>query len=269
MLPAETAVSAPSLTSPAVRVRATGVSRRFYVWMAYACAFIAFAGFAPSYWAPVATGSFAGPSILHVHGLLFSAWTLLFVAQARFAASGRFEHHRALGLAGISVATAMLMLGVLVATASIEAGIARGLGQQARTFSIVPITIILSFAGLVIAAIANIRRPEIHMRLMLVASISVLPPAIARVVFLLLSPEGTLKPAMGDTPPIEVSLIPSFAANLLLVVAIVYDWRMRGRPHPAYLIAGACLVAVQIVRIPLGGTAAWHTVTEWLVRMMP
>lgn len=268
MVPGETAVSVAPLTSPVIRARARGVSRQFYVWMAYACAFIAFAGFTPSYWAPVATGSFAGPSILHVHGLLFSAWTLLFVAQARFAASGRFEHHRAVGLAGISVATAMLIFGILVATASIEAGIARGLEQQARAFSIVPITIILSFAGLVAAAIANIRRPEIHMRLMLAASISVLPPAIARVVLLLLSPERTLKPAMGDTPPIEMSLIPSFAANLLLVVAIVYDWRRRGRPHPAYLIAGAFLVVVQVARIPLSRTAAWHAVTDWLVRMM-
>lgn len=51
-------------------------------WMAGLCMMVAFAGFTPSYWAPVATGSFTGPPIFHIHGLLFSLWTVFFVAQA-------------------------------------------------------------------------------------------------------------------------------------------------------------------------------------------
>ena len=35
--------------------------------MACVCALVAFAGFTPTYWAPVATGRFTGPSILHLH----------------------------------------------------------------------------------------------------------------------------------------------------------------------------------------------------------
>ena len=208
-----------------------------------------------TYWAPVATGSFVGPPILHVHGLLFSAWMLLFIAQARFAASGRFEHHRSLGLVGISLATAMLFAGLMVAITSINDGIARGFEQQTRAFSIVPITIILFFAATVAAAIANTRRPDVHMRLMLVASISLLPPAIARIFFVSLAPASSPTTAgVGRTASRRLFVGASFASDLLLVVAIANDWRTRGRPHPTYIITGALMFVLQIVRVPISGT---------------
>jgi len=265
MLP--TGGAAAQIPSPVILPRARAESRQFYVWMAYACAFVAIAGFTPTYWAPIAAGSFVGPPILHVHNLLFSAWMLLFIAQARFAASGRFEYHRSLGLVGVSLATAMLFAGLIVAIMSIDTGIARGFEQQARAFSIVPITIVLFFAATVAVAIANTRRPDVHMRLMLVASISLLPPAIARIFFLFLAPAGTPRPGLGEPPAVVFSLVPSFASDLLLLVAMMNDWRTRGRPHPTYVIAGALMIALQIVRLPFSGTPAWRAVTDWLLTL--
>ncbi len=70
-----------------------------------------------------------------------------------------------------------------------------------------------------------------HMRLMLVASISILPPAVARMLFFFLAPSGSPRPGLGEPPAVMFSLVPHLAADLLLVVAIVHDWRARGRPH--------------------------------------
>lgn len=254
-----------SVTSPLVLSTPRDELRHFYVRMAYACALVAIAGFTPTYWAPVASGTFGGAPIVHVHGLLFSAWPLLLITQARLAAAGRFERHRAIGFVGIALATAMLFAGIAVVIHSLKGGIASGFETQARAFAIVPLSIVLTFAGLVATAIANVRRPEVHMRLMLAASITLLPPAIARILFLFLAPEGTAAPGQGEPPTVAFALIPSFMANSLLVIAMVHDWRRRGRPHSAYLIAGACIVAVQIVRIPLGRTTAWHDITAWLL----
>ena len=79
----------------------------FYVWMAGLCALIAFGGFAATYWLQLAAGTFVGPPILHVHGLIFSAWPLLLLSQTILAANGRMEHHRAWGVFGVALATAM------------------------------------------------------------------------------------------------------------------------------------------------------------------
>lgn len=259
MPPVDVVVPAP-LATPRTLTRTRVDDPRFYERMAYACAFIAFAGFVPTYWAPVAAGSFTGAPILHVHGLLFSAWTVLFVVQTRLVARGRLPSHRRLGMAGIALATAMLFVGLRVVAANVEAGIARGTAEQARAFAIVPTSLIVGFAVLVGAAIAFARRRDVHMRLMLVATITILPPAIARVVLLLLAPEG----ASPGPPPIGMTLVPAFFANLLLVAAMVHDWRRRGRPHPVYLITGAALLVVQLARVPLSGSAAWLAMAEWL-----
>lgn len=265
-MPKTTVVDVP-LLPPVALPRSRVDERQFYVTMAYVCAFVAIAGFIPTYWAPVASQTFGGAPILHVHGLLFSAWPVLFITQARLAVAGRFEHHRAMGFAGISLATAMSFAGVAVVIHSLDAGISAGFEPQIRAFAIVPLSIVVSFAALVAGAMANVRRPEVHMRLMLAASITVLPPAIARILFLLLAPEGTAAPGQGAPPTVVFALAPSFLANSLLIIAMIHDWRKRGRVHSAYVTAGVFLVVVQIARIPFSASTTWHAITSWLLRL--
>ena len=240
-------------------------SRRFFVWMGGACALIAIAGFVPTYWAPVASGRFDGSLVLHLHGLLFSAWPLLFIAQAALAATNRIERHRVLGYVGIALATGMLFAGTIVVVGGLESGIAQGFEPQVRAFSIVPLSILWCFVAAVVAALANVRRPDVHMRLMLVATITLLTPAIARLFILVLAPPGSPGPGIGEPPTVGFALMPSIVTDLLLVVPMVHDWRKHGRPHPIYFVSAFCLLAVQIVRIPLSATPAWHAVTSWLL----
>jgi len=55
-----------------VGVVATSHARYFYFYMALACIAVAFLGFAPTYWLPLASGSFSSTPVVHFHGLLFS-----------------------------------------------------------------------------------------------------------------------------------------------------------------------------------------------------
>ncbi len=244
-------------------------TKYFYVWMAGLCMLVAFAGFAPSYWVPVATGSFKGAPILHIHGLLFSFWTVFFVAQAALASSGRIARHRAVGLVGISLATSMVIIGVITALVSMKRGIALGYADSAKAFSIVPLLGIPVFAGLFIAAIANVRRPEVHKRLMLVATISLLQAAVGRVFRLFLAPPAVLAlpPTDVPPPPVMFTVGPGIASDLIILIGIVYDWRTRGRPHPAYLIGGGIVLAAQLIKVPLSTTAAWHAIADGLLAL--
>src|SRR6185436_17554238 len=100
--------------------------RWFYVWMAGASALIAFAGFAPTYWLQLAPGTFVGSPLLHLHGLLFSAWPLYLILQTTLAARGLVSRHRAWGLLGVSLATAMVLVGFAVADHVLAARLAAG-----------------------------------------------------------------------------------------------------------------------------------------------
>jgi hypothetical protein len=90
-------------------------ARLFYVWMAAVCALVAFAGFAPTYWLQLPAGTFVGSPLVHIHGALFSIWTLLLLSQTLLVANGRLNNHRAWGLAGISLATSMVGFGMAAA----------------------------------------------------------------------------------------------------------------------------------------------------------
>jgi hypothetical protein len=54
-------------------------------------------------------------------------------------------------------------------------------------------------------------------------------------------------------------LLPALVAYLLLVAAIVFDWRTRGRPHPVYLFGGAALIAVKVLNLPISTSTWWHS----------
>jgi hypothetical protein len=242
-------------------------TRWFYVWTAGACSLIAFGGFAPTYWLQLAPATFIGSPLLHLHALLFSAWTVLFFLQTIFAALGRLDRHRALGLLGVSLATAMVFVGCAAANEVLAKRLAAGLGDPARAFHIVAISLMVLFGGLVFAAIANVRRPEIHKRLMLLATISVIPPAIARVFFALnVGIAPGLRPGLGPLRTPESVVAPELVADALVLTGMIYDWRTRGQPHPAYVIGGVIMVAVQIVRVPISRTPWWYAIADFLAR---
>jgi hypothetical protein len=237
-----------------VRVIATSHARYFYFYMALACVAVAFLGFAPTYWLPMASGKMPPMPVVHFHGLLFFAWTLFFAFQTWLAASGQITRHRTIGMIGVSLATAMTIFGFLAAVNAMKRSAALGLTDEGIAFAIVPLSGILFFAVVVTFAIAAVRQPETHKRLMLLASISLLDAAVARWFLTFLAPPGPLGP-----PPVPVTIPPAFVAYLLLVAAMVFDWRTRGRPHPVYVYGGIALVAVKLLNWPISVTPFWHS----------
>ena len=238
---------------------------RFYVWMAIACVVIAFGGFAPTYWLQLPAGTFVGSRLLHLHGALFFAWTILLLVQTVLVASGRLPNHRAMGLAGIALASAMVFTGIAAAIGTLTLGLSEGYGDRSRAFMIIPVTAIGLFAGFFAAAIANIQRPEWHKRLMILATVSLLQAAMGRVFFVLITGGGPgLRPGLGAPPPLSIGLVPSLIVELLIVAGMAYDWKTRGRPHPAWLIGVAVITAVILIRGPIAGTSAWLATADFL-----
>jgi hypothetical protein len=100
---------------------------------------------------------------------------------------------------------------------------------------------------------------------MLLATVSTLPPALARVFFAVKVGIGPgLRP--GLVPPRSVAevLMPTLLADALVLAGVVYDIRKRGRPHPVYLVGGGLMIAIHVLRIPVSTTAWWYAVADFL-----
>jgi hypothetical protein len=249
---------------------------KFYLWVAVAMAATAFIGFTPTFWMPLAQGVPERIGVLAVHGMLFFGWTLFVIYQAWLAASGNVVRHRDVGLIGVSLATAMVIFGVLAAINSATRADAMNAGAAGESFIVVPLAAVLLFAVMVTAALLNIRRPEWHKRLMLSATAVTLDAAIARPFIVYLVMGGHPPPFHGTVglagfnnppPPVIGVLPPALIALLFIVAGMVRDWRVLGKVHPAYWWAGGFALSVHLLKIPFSDTALWHGFARSLISL--
>ena len=216
-----------------------------------------FVGFARSYFLRPWFPDWPAPTerfFYSVHGTLFTTWFVLLVAQVWLVSRGRFAAHRRLGWVGACVAAVMLPVGIHAVLLSARRDVLRtDLPFSPLPFLTVPVFDLLVFAVLVAAAITLRRRPAWHKRLMLVASISVLTAAVARV------------PGIIAASPADIWRFLA-ATDLFLMPLVAWDLRSLRGVHPATLIAGGVLVVSQPLRLWLGHTDAWMALATALTR---
>lgn len=255
-----------TIAQPHAVPRARPVARaRFYFLLSLACLALGVGGFFATYWLQIALGNFTGAPLLHIHGLVFTGWLLLLVGQNWRIALGRLDHHRAWGLAGIVLATLMLVVGYVTAIAGLGNRLEAGYTDDARAFLIVPFFSVTAFFAFFVAALANIRRPEWHKRFIFVATTVALVPAVARFAFLYRRgyAPGT-RPSEFPPSPVDASLVPLLIACAIVIgTGMVFDWRTRGRPHPAWVIGLVVLIGGAILRAPISVTPAWQSFADW------
>src|ERR1700730_9503456 len=108
---------------------------------------IVLAGFGRTYYV---RGLFNAPplpsSLVHLHGLLMTAWVVLFVIQVRFIASNRIQLHRRLGYGGIALGALIIATGLPTALYAAKYGSTSSPpGIQPMAFLVVPLFDLLMF----------------------------------------------------------------------------------------------------------------------------
>jgi hypothetical protein len=155
-----------------------------YVVAAFACAVIAVTGFARSYYLKSLFERPALPLLLHVHGVIMSSWCLLFIVQAYLVATHRVRVHRRLGIGGAALAFLVVAIGAYATVAATAREVQHHVvGPFHYLFGLNLLNLLL-FAGFVVAALTLRFRPDFHKRLMLMATLSMLAPAVARITLL-------------------------------------------------------------------------------------
>ena len=119
------------------------------------------------------------------------------------------------------------------------------------TFLAIPLGALAMFAAFFGAAMATRRTPATHKRLILLATIGIITPAIARLWF------------VHQRPPIALGL-----TNLFVLVAVAHDWWRDRRVHPVYIWGGLCILVSGPLRIAIGHTDLWHAIARLLLRAL-
>ncbi|MBL8180440.1 MAG: hypothetical protein JNL64_02380 [Blastocatellia bacterium] len=225
---------------------------KFFLVFSIAFPLINLIGYAPTFYLKPLFDRPPLPSALVIaHGVLMTAWIVLFGVQALLVSSKRVKTHITLGMLGISVATAMVFVGVMTGVESLRRG-ATFPGYSVNEWFMIPIADMVVFPILFGAAIYLRHDPASHKRLMLLIMINWLGPSIARFPF----------PFILDLGTIWFFGVPALIAASFLA----YDTYRNGKINRAFAVGFAISLISWPLRIAISKTEAWDqfaTMVAW------
>lgn len=249
---AELYAGRPALPTPYPSV-AIGRDGAFFGGMAVLLAIVVFAGFAPTFYlrAPSRDLPHLSP-LMSVHGIVFTAWMILYPVQTLLVAAGARRWHRRLGFAGGVLAASMVALGIAVQVEHTQRVLLDGsyannafVEDMGMTLGLLDIAV---FAAFVSAALWLRRRPDEHKRLILLATTALIGPAVV------------LLPGVPSLPPPVVISLPIAP----VIPLMLYDLLTRKRLLWVTIWGTAITVGYHALAVPFVGAGTASAFARWI-----
>lgn len=261
------AVSVPPATTRRVQ------RSRFFFGAALILLLTVFVGFAPTLFLRAFFDVPPIPMYLYFHGAMVSGWFIWLATQTWLISAGRTSTHRRIGWIGAAFGV-LVVVAALTATIGLIPHLYRDGIELDQPLPFAAIALngspfatwleftswvvwtnvvnILTFAACVMAAILLRRHIEAHKRLMLVASISIIGPPLARI---------SRWPILGGREDARIL----FGALVIFILGVaVFDLVRKKRLHPATAIAGV----LSVVSTLAGSIFASGELAQSLVRAL-
>jgi hypothetical protein len=215
------------------------LDKYFYFSMSFVFAATVVIGFSQTVNSSLFHATPPRPLLLWIHGAAFSAWVVFYIFQSSLVRARKVRWHRFLGWFGVGLGTLMVALGFVIAIimGRFDAVV---LHRPDPGFLSVPFYDMIAFAALVWLAIAWRRKPELHRRLLFLATCSLMDAPFGRFDFLF------------DNNLTFVCL------DGLMLLGVARDLLVNRRVHTVYRIALPLLFVGEAFTIYLyRGAPAW------------
>jgi len=230
-----TAPPAKGLTS-----RGGFVDKYFYLAMGVLAAATVVSGFSQTVDGNLFHPTIPRPTILWFHGAAFSAWVLFYIFQSALVRTRNVKLHRSLGWFGAALGATMVPLGVVTAIVMGRFDIRMLHEPGTEEFLIIPFYDMVAFGALFSLAILWRKKPELHRRLLFIATAGLLDAAFGRYQYLF------------DTNLYIVCV------DLVMILGVARDLLIDRRIHKVYLAALPCLFVLQAFAI-----YTWRSSSPW------
>ena len=229
----------------ASRLRAF-LSRYFYLTMSLVMMGLVVWGFSRTVDVNLFHASPPRPFLLWLHGAAFSTWLIFFASQSALVSVRRVSVHRLLGWFGAGLAALMVPLGVVIAVIMARFDMVVLHQKNTDAFLSIPFYDMILFGTCVGLAISWRKQPELHRRLLFIATCSLMDAAIGRFDFWF-----------------NHNLFFPFLDGLIILGA-VRDQIVDGRIHKVYLYALPPMMAAQALAVYMwrGNPAWWQGITH-------
>lgn len=180
-----------------------------------------------------------------VHSTAVFAWFLLFFVQALFISTRRRGVHMKLGWGGVAVAAAIAVTGPYAAISETRLTPFPVFDWPARPFLLVMLSEIALFVAFFTIGVLNRKRPRIHRPMMLLASLSLISGATARIS--LVNSIFGMHEWMALFGPVAV----------LGLILLLVRWALTRSLEREFAAGYAALVMVTLAASHLALTHAW------------
>lgn len=209
-------------------------------------------GFFTTYISPSLKGSFDAPVIVHIHGAFAFGWVLLFLIQTIAVKYRNFQLHKTLGYSGLFIALGIIATMLPTGVYQVKRDLLKGMGETAISQIFGIVTTALIFSTLVGAGFVYRKKPKIHKRLLLLATIVLLWPAWFRF--------RHYFPSV-PRPDIWFGVV---LADSLILISWIADKYTYGKVHPVLIYGGLLIMAEHAIEILTFDSGPWRQAGKFI-----
>jgi len=180
------------------------------------------------------------PFILWIHGAAFAGWVIFFIGQSTLVRVHKVSWHRSMGWFGAGLATVMVPLGVVTAVIMARFDAVQLHMSDAAAFLSIPFYDMIAFGVLIALAIVWRTKPELHRRLIFIATCGLMDAALGRFDYLF-----------------DHNLF-FYCLDLLILLGVGRDLLVDRRVHKVYLYALPLLIVGQSLAVYM-----WRSNPSW------
>lgn len=225
--------------------------RGLFLTAAIAFPLLVLAGYFRSYYFSSFFGISVTNSLVHLHGIVMTAWVLFFTTQIALIRTKNFKLHMTLGMIGVALAALVVTVGFATAYDSHIVRQTAPPGIHPYGFMLIALFDLGNFILIFGAAIILRKRPTEHKALMLLTAINFMPAAVVRLPFI----------------PMETMILWAYGIpDLAAIASLVWISIKHRKFNKIYAAAVLLLIVSQPVRIILMGSPTWINFLVWIVQ---
>ena len=227
------------------------VHRYFYFAMSLLFAAIVVAGFKRTVNENLFHPAVPRPFILWIHGAAFAGWVTFFICQSTLVRIHKVSWHRSLGWFGAALATVMVPLGTAtsIIMARFDTVQLHQNQSEAYAFLSIPFYDMIAFGACIALAIYWRTKPEMHRRLIFIATCGLMDAPVAR--FDYVFDHNLFFPCL----------------DLLILLGVGRDLLVERRVHKVYVYALPLLIVGQSLAVYMWrhNPSWWQGITHAIV----
>jgi hypothetical protein len=218
-----------------------------FIWGAVAITLCVFLGFSRTYYFHRWFGMPDLRLFIHVHAIAMTSWITLFLVQTLLVSVRRVHLHRKLGFLGIASAVLVVTFGVCATVLAARREVAAHTQSVSTVITVLALelTQMLMFGGFVFAGMWLRNRPDQHKRLMLLATLCMVPNALVRLTIWWPS-----------------FILPLVLWTVLIVSIAVADSAIHRKLHPVFAKWATVQICLGWLAYFVGVSAFWQSLAQ-------